>query len=488
MGALLLATLLFGSSSSTNIPAGQRPHSVFDVRTFGAKGDGRSDDTAAVAAALAAAAAASAAGSAVTVRLAGPKSVYLVDRPLIFNASNALLHIEAGAVLRWHWPKDLSFTSRWAQGGGHSATMLTVEPTPGSPPLTNVSIGGGGMLDGQGFMWWPFRYHVTEYIHAQKYPPFFLEFTNIKGLQVANITILDPPMITLQTCACWHVDLHHLNISASWLTPAEFYSPAHSPTFAQWRAVAPVTAAGTGQNGTCGSPGMRGGRVWADRPDDPRCEPANTDGIDPGCGSKDVHIHDIFIENGDDSIVMKQGWPKANQVPPEGCTRDVLVERVVIYRGMGANIGGMGNGCVDNITFKDIVLDHPSLMGAQIKTENGKDNRSFVSNVLYQNVSFRNSLNASGYPCLSITADYTGDGHGYAGKSFPKISNVSYRDIDLRGCSTPITLKCSDKQPCEGISLDSVRTAEAVVCENVDCTAVNVTAGMAKCCGQQPLR
>ena len=121
-----------------------------------------------------------------------------------------------------------------------------------------------------------------------------------------------------------------------------------------------------------------------------------------GCGSFDVHIHDIHIENGDDSIVMKPGWPTPAQLPPDGCTRDVLVERVVIYRGMGApsvlngakyrhcicmayltgrsarsgaNIGGMGSGCVDNVTFRDILLDHPSLAGVQIKTENGKDNR-----------------------------------------------------------------------------------------------------------------
>ena len=181
MGVLLGLLLAALSSSSSSSP--QRAHAVFDVRTFGAKGDGRSDDTAAVAAAFAASAAASAAGSAVTVRLPGAESVYLVDQPLIFNASNALLSIEAGAVLRWHWPKDLSFTSRWAQGGGHSATMLTVKPTPGggrTSPLNNVSIGGGGMLDGQGFMWWPFRYHVAEYIHSQNFPPYFLEFKHPK--------------------------------------------------------------------------------------------------------------------------------------------------------------------------------------------------------------------------------------------------------------------------------------------------------------------
>ena len=30
---------------------------------------------------------------------------------------------------------------------------------------------------------------------------------------------------------------------------------------------------------------------------------------------------------------------------------------------MGANIGGLGSGCVDNVTFRDVLLDHPSLAG-----------------------------------------------------------------------------------------------------------------------------
>ena len=201
-----------------------------------------------------------------------------------------------------------------------------------------------------------------------------------------------------------------------------------------------------------------------------------------GCGSSDVHIHDVFIENGDDSIVMKPGWPHPGVPAPMGCTRDVLVERVEIFRGMGANIGGMGSGCVDNITFRDIVLDHPSLCGAEIKTENGGDNRSFVSNVLYDNITFKHSLNASGFPCVSITADYDGDGHGYIGKFLPNITNISYRNLDLSGCSTPITLKCNSSSHCHGIRFDGVRTDRQFVCENVDCVAVNVTGGEASGC------
>ena len=94
--------------------------------------------------------------------------------------------------------------------------MLAVKPTPGTAsPLRNVSIGGGGVLDGQGFMWWPFRYHVAEYISAEKYPPYFVTLSAIDRLAVTNVTFLDPPMITLQTCGTRNAVFAHLNITAS---------------------------------------------------------------------------------------------------------------------------------------------------------------------------------------------------------------------------------------------------------------------------------
>lgn len=461
------------SSSAVSTAAGPRPHAVFCITSFGAVGDNDHDDSAAVAAAFAAAAAAAAAGSAVTVLVPGPAAVYRVTAQLQFSASNAALVIEPGAALRWHWDKALGFAADWGQNGSHGTTMLRF--TSGE----NLTVTGGGLLDGQGFMWWPFRYHVREYIDGQRWPPYFVQIGATEGLTVSNVTILDPPMITIETCGTQHAVFEHLNITASWLTPSEFYDPvARSPAFAAWRAVAPVSPAGVGKNGTCGG----GGRVWHDRPDDPRCEPPNTDGIDPGCGSRDIRIADVFIENGDDSVVMKPGWPSPLQLPPAGCTRDVLVERVTIFRGMGANIGGMGDGCVDNITFKDLVIDHPSLMGAEIKTENGKDNRSFVSNVLYHNVTFRRSLNASGFPCVQVTAAYSGDGHGYIGEHLPRISNVTYRDVDARGCSTPISVMCNASQPCTGFVFDGIDTDVPFRCAHVDCTARRVSGSAAAAC------
>ena len=91
-----------------------RPSVVLDVHTYGAVGDGETDDGPALEKAFGAAAAASAAGSSVTIRLPAP-GVYVLDRPLVLNASNAFLSIESGATLRWRWDKNLSFTDRWTQ-------------------------------------------------------------------------------------------------------------------------------------------------------------------------------------------------------------------------------------------------------------------------------------------------------------------------------------------------------------------------------------
>jgi hypothetical protein len=333
---LAAALLLLGSRGSCSGAGAARADTVIDVRQMGAKGDGVANDTAPIAAAFAAAASASAAGGTVTVRLPGP-AVYMVDRPLSFAANHSLLSIEAGAVLRYHWDPDkiLSFYD-WPS----YAVMLTVGPPSGSGRLVNVSLGGGGIVDGQGFMHWPYVYHYR----GKHGRPYMFAVHGIDQLVIEDLTLLNPPMITFNgPCGCNDVVMRHLNLTAAWLLPDEFYNPKHSPLFPQWRHTAPTFSDGAPtMNGTCGH--ERGGsRIWADEPTKNYCEPANTDGIDPGCGSRNVHIHDVFIENGDDSVVMKPGWGKER---PAGCTRDILVENVTIFRGMGANIGGLGSGCV----------------------------------------------------------------------------------------------------------------------------------------------
>ena len=154
-------------------------------------------------------------------------------------------------------------------------------------------------------------------------------------------------------------------------------------------------------------------------------------------------------------------------------------------QGMGANIGGMGDGCVDNITFRNITLDHPSLAGIEIKTEHGADNNSFIRNVLYEDIVFKDSMNSSCCPCVSITAQYGGPG-AYPGQFLPRISNITYRNIDQRGCDTAVRLQCDEGYRCKNVTFDGVETSEDTppfVVNNVDCTAGGVTgSGVATGC------
>ena len=83
---------------------------------------------------------------------------------------------------------------------------------------------------------------------------------------------------------------------------------------------------------------------------------------------------------------------------------------------------------------------------------------------------------------MAITADYTGDGHGYAGQYLPKISNVTFRDMDLLGCSTPVTLQCNSRFPCANVTLDGVKTTADFVVNNTDCTARGVAPAKATGC------
>jgi len=170
----LLAIVGLLTAFAAGTSAAQGPYQLFDVTKFGAVGDGRADDGPPVEQALAAAAAASAAGARVTVRFPrrgrrNAATVYAVRRPLALNASNSYFEVQRGVTLRWLFDTDLSYLDAaspkyWPdlEDGGHAA-LLDVGPAYNQPRLVNVTLGGGGSLDGSGFMWWPLVYHRWEY-------------------------------------------------------------------------------------------------------------------------------------------------------------------------------------------------------------------------------------------------------------------------------------------------------------------------------------
>jgi polygalacturonase len=270
MGPWLFGVLsgLVGTLSPTLLESPLQQQYLFNVLEYGAVGDGVTDDGRAIEEALTAASAAADDGSSVTVLLPAlrPGTVYIVRRPLTFNASNSFLDLQAGATLRWQFDPDLSFLDsssphKWPDTNGPNATrgghvqLLSIGPARNQGRLQNVTIGGGGVFDGSGFMWWPLVYHVWEYCcdtsGESRWGPYFTTVTNIDGLRITNITLVNPPMITFDgPAACTDVEMSWINITAPWQTPEDFYS--RSPTFAEWRETAPISKGNKSRIGRAG--------------------------------------------------------------------------------------------------------------------------------------------------------------------------------------------------------------------------------------------
>ena len=278
------------------------------------------------------------------------------------------------------------------------------------------------IVQGQGIPWWPqcFNENATGLSR-----PWQLVLNNVQNFSLANLTLLNPPNVFINCNNCVAGEIGPgLNLTAEWLC----YDP-DDPT------------------GRCGCaenfyPHLSGGA----------CSPPNTDGIDPGSGSHDLWIHDVFIWNGDDGIAIKPGFNEGTK-GNAACTHDILVEDCELHRGFGIPIGGVSVGCVENITFRNIrLLDSPGC-GAWVKLQNGTDPDAHVSNITYENL-YMEDIRDKDYGCLSISALYFDQ--TYMGPYTPRVTDVTFRNITGVNCSAAGTFLCRAWAPCTGIRLEDV--------------------------------
>ena len=87
--------------------------------------------------------------------------------------------------------------------------------------------------------------------------------------------------------------------------------------------------------------------VWGLRIDTPK-NARNTDGVDPGNGSKNITVTHSFIRDGDDNIAIKGG---------KGGISDMTVAHNHFYWGHGMSIGSETYGGVSRILVTDLSLD-----------------------------------------------------------------------------------------------------------------------------------
>lgn len=219
---------------------------------------------------------------------------------------NMTLSVENGAVIRFS--DDISAYE-------HVTLDFEGSPCEAAMPLIfarnvkNVTLTGGGTLDGNGFKWWKaHRAHSLAFAR-----PYLICFDSCENVVAENLTLINSPVWTVHPLNCNRVTLRGLTIC----------NPSDSP---------------------------------------------NTDGIDPDYSSN-VLIDGCLIDVGDDCIAIKSGTEDASI---HRATENVIISNCHMLNGHGALVlGSEMSGDVRNVTMSNCVFRNTD-RGMRIKTRRGR--------------------------------------------------------------------------------------------------------------------
>ena len=312
-----------------------------DVRSFGAKGDGRTKDTAAVQRALDACAGT---GGRVVV----PPGTYLIGSIFLGDATE--LHLEKGATLLGS--PDLAdynapdaYPQNWGsknEGWSAKHLILAIEKK-------GMSITGGGTIDGNGraffddkpqfvgkVCWRDGGINARDYKHQGR-PGQEIVFIECRDVSVRDVTFRD--------MSCWSCFFHGCEN---------------------------VTVGGvTVRNGPCN---------------------ANTDGFDVD-SCRNVRIGDCDIVTGDDAIAIR-GSPARLKDPTKVC-ENVRVSNIVCRVSADGVRVGVGDGTIRDVRVSDMKIEH-SGRGLHVQCCYGSKPRKGVdiSDVVFERIRIRDTAQA----------------------------------------------------------------------------------------------
>jgi polygalacturonase len=237
-------------------------------------GDGKSSDTAAIQKAID-----DCAGKGV-VKLAGAKKY--VSGPLELK-SHTTLDIAAGTTLEGSQNHDDYPEMEIFREKGRRPLLM-------SKDAEDITIRGGGTIDGNGESWWGMR-------GEGDVRPRLIIFDHTKHVVMENVTVQNSPM--------WQI--------------VPYYS--EDLTFRNMKILAPT-------------------------PDG-----HNTDGIDP-FSSKHVLIDHVLIDTGDDNVAIKSGQPAS--AGPDAPSEDIHIVDCEFRHGHGLSIGSEVSGGVKNVRVERV--------------------------------------------------------------------------------------------------------------------------------------
>lgn len=396
------------------------PARDFDIAAYGARGDGRTDCTAAFRRAIAACA--DAGGGRVVVPAGrwntGP----------IHLRSNVELHVREGATIAFSTDPGAYLPAVFTRWEGME--LMGYSPLIYAFEQVNVAITGKGTLDGQATKanWWPWKGNAEDgwvrgapnqkaardrlmadveagrpvrervYAEGSYLRPQFIQPYRCRNVLIQDVTIVNSPMWEIHPVLCTNVTVRGVNV---------------------------VT---TGPN---------------------------NDGCDPE-SCRDVLIEQCIFDTGDDCIAIKSGRNADGRriaVPSE----NIVVRGCRMKEGHGGvTIGSEISGGVRHVFVEDCEMDSPVLDRA-LRFKNNAARGGVLEHVYMRNVRVGQVADA----VLSIDLHYE---EGAAGAFVPVVRHVEMRNVTSRRSNYGIYVRAIPKSVIEDIRL-------------VDCTFEGVAKG-----------
>ena len=355
-----------------------------DARHFGARGDGQSNDTLALQRAIDMCAGKKGGG---TVQLSGGT---FLSGPLELR-SNITVDIATGSTLlgspdhaAYHEITDLRSPGRQPLLGSHNAT--------------NITLTGGGTVDGNGASWWAEARGMKDHgvVGNGVFRPRLIVLNNSKHIHIENITVQNSPSWQIVPYYCDDVVIRNVKILA-----------------------------------------------------DPRSP--NTDAIDP-FSSSNVVIDHVYADVGDDNIAIKSGL--INSPGPDAPSQNITITDCTFMHGHGLSIGSEIAGGARHITARNIHFKGTD-QGLRIKAN--RDRGNDVSDIHFSNIDMENV----GTPIL-ISEYYPkvlpkeGEGSQPVGRLTPFFHDITIDNVTAVDSKVAGVIVGLPESPVKGLTLNNV--------------------------------